>query len=52
MEIIRVLGENPEKQLFYLKSYLKTNISASDDIRLLYLELLCQKDPNSVLSEL
>ena len=36
--------------MLYLKQYIK-NEKASDQIRLLYLELLCQRSPKEVLLE-
>ncbi|CAD8212021.1 unnamed protein product [Paramecium pentaurelia] len=48
MQIIQKLEKTPENQLHYLKQYIK-NEKASDSIRLLYLELLCQRSPKEVL---
>ncbi|CAD8126409.1 unnamed protein product [Paramecium sonneborni] len=50
MQIIQKLEKTPQNQLHYLKQYIKTE-KASDSIRLLYLELLCQRAPKEVLKD-
>ncbi|CAD8193089.1 unnamed protein product [Paramecium octaurelia] len=49
-KIIQKLEKTPQNQLHYLKQYIK-NEKASDSIRLLYLELLCQRAPKEVLKD-
>ncbi|CAD8211422.1 unnamed protein product [Paramecium octaurelia] len=50
MQIIQKLEKTPQNQLHYLKQYIK-NEKASDSIRLLYLDLLCQRAPKEVLKD-
>ncbi|KAM3139411.1 hypothetical protein pb186bvf_008436 [Paramecium bursaria] len=50
--IIQALEENPKIKMLYIRDQIISGEQVQDEIKLIYIELLCQTEPKGVLKEL